>query len=460
MGLTADGLGPWGQVARRAAHLTRQASRIRAVAFCGRACVLRRLAFMIGHPFPALEEMPYNPTMSKNRIIPVLGLIAMGPLLVWAQAPGVNPTSPVPAPAAPTVAQPPSGLTPAPTLPAAGAAPGLTPPDGAAATPAVEPPTEAELALDDAIKKLQALTSVSADLVQTVQMLGQRFELRGQYAKAPNYRTYLKLVLSGLGDSPGTMQQVCDGTTLWDFQQLLNDRGYQRTDIGKVLKKMDTLDLDAEIRKQVLDHFGFAGPEALLMGLRKAVRFDRKEAGELDGKQVWVLRGKWKDLQAITGSNQPPFPATAPLPPYIPSIVAVWIGQDDGWPYKTQFEGRVPSVLDVSESRQLDLNNRPIGRKSAATKVDPSHLLLVYQNVKLNPSLQSDLFFFELPPGVQPRDETDQILIRLEQTAAVIAEQKKADAAREGADVSQPIRVPGPASDTPPPIERINPPPK
>ena len=58
-------------------------------------------------------------------------------------------------------------------------------------------------------------------------MLGQEFELRGTYTKAPGYKLYLRLKVIGLGDASGEMLQISDGKTLWDFQQLLKtDRAF------------------------------------------------------------------------------------------------------------------------------------------------------------------------------------------------------------------------------------------
>ena len=44
------------------------------------------------------------------------------------------------------------------------------------------------------------LTSVSADLRQIVDMLGQKFQIKGRYVKSPKDRFYLKLEVEGLPD--------------------------------------------------------------------------------------------------------------------------------------------------------------------------------------------------------------------------------------------------------------------
>jgi hypothetical protein len=157
--------------------------------------------------------------MSKNRIIPAVVLTLLAALFASAQE------------------QVPPILGGAPAAPAAEA-------------PPPEPPTPAEEVLDAAIKKVAALTSVSADILQQADMLGQRFEVKGRYLKAPNNRVYLRLAVSGLANSTGTMLQVCDGETLWDFQQVLESQNYHTLKIAPILEKLKSPELDDALREQ------------------------------------------------------------------------------------------------------------------------------------------------------------------------------------------------------------------
>ena len=361
---------------------------------------------MIGHSFPTLEEMPYIPTMPKNRIIPAVVL----PLLVALFASAQEPAPPV------------AGGAPA--GPAAEAAP-------------PEPPTPAEELLDAAIKKVVALTSVSADIQQQAEMLGQRFDVKGRYLKAPNNRVYLRLAVSGLAKSTGTMLQVCDGETLWDFQQVLESQNYHTLKIAPILEKLKSPELDDALREQVMTQLGFSGPDALLVGLRKALRFDQKEEGTLDGKAVWILRGTWKDREGLIGPDQQPLPPTASLPAYIPSLATVWIGKEDGWPYKVVLVGKVPSMLQ-EDSRQLGADGRP----KATQKVQPSRIILTYSNVQLNATLKPEEFAFQAPPGVRVDDNTEALLNALEQTLQARIAQKKQEAAKAEPLLDQSIEVP------------------
>ncbi len=360
---------------------------------------------MIGHSFPTLEEMPYIPTMTKNRLIPAVVLPMLVALFASAQEP------------APPVA--------------------VGTPIGRAAEATPEPPTPAEELLDAAIKKVVAVTSVAADIQQQAEMLGQRFDIKGRYLKAPNNRIYLRLAVSGLAKSTGTMLQVCDGETLWDFQQVLESQNYHTLKIAPILEKLKSPELDDALREQVKTQLGFSGPDALLVGLRKTLRFDQNEEGSLDGKPVYILRGTWKDREGLIGPDQQPLSPTASLPAYIPSLATVWIGKEDGWPYKVVLVGKVPSMLQ-EDTRQLGADGRP----KAVQKVQPSRLVLTYSNVQLNTTLKPEEFAFQAPPGAVVNDDTVNLLNMLEQKLQARIAQKKQEAAKAEPLLNQAIDVP------------------
>jgi len=355
--------------------------------------------------------MPYIPTMPKIRTRTAFGVAAiLLPLAAWAQ----TPPAPGPGPVAP-----------------------------AAATPA-EPPTDAEKDIDAAVKQMAALRSVATDVLQTVEMLDQKFEVFGRYLKAPNRRVYLSLKVRGLPDSSNsTLLQVCDGQTLWEYQEVLDSKVCQKLDVAQVLEKLRSGDIDTQVRDYVNSRLGLAGPEELLTGLRRSVKFVQKSEGTLDGKAVWVFRGDWRSREGLVGPNQQPMPALAPLPAYMPSVVTLSIGKDDGWPYKVMLQGRKPTVVIDTRGRGPD--GRPIGSKSSIQDVTPTKIALEYKNVKLNPELSIDEFVFQPPPDVRTDDNTQQFVASLDQAIQMRAAQKKVEAAKAGADPSAPSAGAGPA---------------
>jgi hypothetical protein len=328
-------------------------------------------------------------------------------------------------------------------------------PAQAAATPA--PPTPAELILDAAIKKLRAIKTVSADLLETVDMLGQSFSVEGHYLRASGNRSKLLLILVGLGDAKGRMQQVCDGQTLWDYSQVLDSQSCRKLQIQPVLQRLDSPDCDPTIREKMLAQLGFAGPDALLAGLRAVCTFNQlqdetlKGTGNAPGIKIWVVRGEWKDRSALSGPGQPPMPVMGALPPYVPNDIEIWIGQEDGWPYKVQLAGK--SMKGPLIMRQdIGPDGRPIGAKIPVQKEKPSEIKLTYKNVNLSPNLTGADFAFAPPQTVQVMDGTQDLTSTLDQHLQQQAAQKKSDATKAGGPLlEQSIPVPkAPADSTNP----------
>ncbi len=368
--------------------------------------------------------MPYIPTMPIYRFLPAFGIAALIPLAAWAQAP----SAPAPAGSVESVQA-----------------------KAKAETATNEPATPAELTLDEAVKKLAELKSVSCDIVEKVDMLDQKFEIGGRYLRAPNNRVMLRLKVSGLADAEGVMLQVCDGTTMWDFQQILDSQSYQKLTIAKVLEKLAAPEIEEALRAEVRAKLGFAGPDELLKGLRKYVKFDQKEATTLDGKPVWLLVGAWKNPAAMLQAQgqpqpQPKLPMLGQLPAYIPSLVKVYIGKEDGWPYKITLVGRDPTVL--LDTRKRGLDGQPIGTKSSVKQPAKTRMELIYTNVQLNPTLKPEEFAFQPPANARYEDHTEQYVGSLDQAIQMRQAQKKIEASK-AEDPLLKESIPVPSANTP-----------
>nr|UXE45567.1 hypothetical protein Hi04_10k_c4998_00010 [uncultured bacterium] len=212
--------------------------------------------------------------MPQNRAIPAIAVSLLIPLAALAQqAPG-NPQAPAGANPAGGFAAPPAVGANAPAKKAEDAK-----------------PNDVEKLIDEMIAKLKKIDSISAELVQSVDMLGQKFEIKGTYLKSKDNRVYLKLAVSGLGDASATTLQACDGTTLWDYRQVLDTQTYRKYSVVPIFKKLADPLFDPALREQVITRMGFSGPDVLLSGLRKKVAFNQKAEETLDGKKVWIVRG-------------------------------------------------------------------------------------------------------------------------------------------------------------------------
>jgi outer membrane lipoprotein-sorting protein len=341
---------------------------------------------------------------------------------------------------------------------------GLVPPaapvttlDVQAKEKAEEPPTPAELVIDEAKSRLAKLDSCAADIEERVDMLNQHVTLKGRYLKAPQQRLYFRLRVDGLPETSGTTLQVCDGETRWDYQAILEQQVYYKYSVKPVMERLNSPDLDPKMKEQLREGMGFAGPETLLVGLRKLFRFEQdKEEGKLGDKSVWILRGTWRRevRQGLTGPDQRQVSVTGILPPYIPMDATLYLGKDDAWPYKLVLVGRRPTRL--LDTRKEGVDGRKIGSLSSIERIDPTNITLEYTNVKLNPTLNVDEFAFQAPSNASVEDGTEIIIKQLDSAIAMQAERKKAEAAKkEGPVLDQPLEVP-----SPPGAPSVGPPPQ
>ena len=330
-----------------------------------------------------------------------------------------------------------------------GQAPPAQPGSPAAEKPE-EPPTSAERDIDEAIKKVAGLKSVSAEMVQEVNMLNQKYSIKGTYRKGPENLVYLRLAIAGLADSEATSLQVCDGETLWDYQVVLTSPFYRKMSIKPVLERLRSPELDPTLRQRAITQMGMSGPETVLLGLRKSMKFNLKEEGELDGKKMWKFRGTWRSRQGLVGLDGRPVAAGGFLPLYIPMDATLYLGKEDGWPYQLVLVGRKPSIL---ETRRTGPDGRPISVKGVIDKATPSEIKLVYKDVKLNTKLRLEEFAFQPPPTANVDDSTEALIKGLDQAIQVEIQRKKNEAAKkEAPPLDQAPAVPGaPAETTPAP---------
>ena len=351
------------------------------------------------------------------------------------------------------------------TLPIARAQQPPTPDQAPPAVPAQPAPPVAtgqpvaESRLDWAQVQIRERLRIAAKVEMDVDMLNQKFKMEGNYYKDEtdplNRRMRLQLNLIGLGDTDSKMLQVCDGKVLWDFQQVLNMQSYRKREIVPILKKLDDPALDASFKIMITSSMGFGGPEAMLSGLRKSVGFDQIGDATLDGLDVVVIRGTWRDRANLLGPNERALPPTADLPSYIPKNVAVYLGKLDGWPYKIEMIGRAPLLME--ETREFDpVTRRPIGRPIKPPKVDPTRVTLRYTLLPTT-EITPGLFNFEAPANVAAtsvKDDTKEFLDGLDQYIQMELAKKKVEAAKAEGDQTllkaKPIDVPSaPGADLP-----------
>ena len=218
-------------------------------------------------------------------------------------------------------------------------------------------------------------------------------------------------------------------------------RIYRKLTIKPILERLNSPDLDPEIRNKATTQMGVAGPETLLVGLRKTLLFDQKEEATLDGKKVWRFHGTWKSRQGLAFNSQPVNPI-GPLPPYIPMDAVLYLGVEDGWPYQLELLGREAS--DLADVRKKGPDGKIVGSK-ASTREDPPHQdhddLFERQAERGDPS--GRIRVSQPPANASVADDTESLIKTLDRALEAAAQKKKTDAARkDGEFLDKPIDVP------------------
>jgi hypothetical protein len=134
------------------------------------------------------------------------------------------------------------------------------------------------------------------------------------------------------------------------------------------------------------------------------------------------------------------------LPAYIPSQATVYIGKEDGWPYKVRLAGRQPTVL--YDTRRTGPDGRPVGTLSSIQKIEPSVVTLTYSIVTLDPKFKADDFELRVPATARVEDSTEMVLSELEQMIQATIAAKKAETAKTEPLLPETIEIPR----TPPPV--------
>ncbi|MEW4566517.1 hypothetical protein AB1L88_01490 [Tautonia sp. JC769] len=314
-----------------------------------------------------------------------------------------------------------------------------------------EPPTEAELTLDEALAKIHSLENVRASVRQEVDMLGQVFTIEGEYARSGPYTFSLDLQVQGLPQAQGRMRQVSDGNVLWDVSQILDQTYYYRLALPTILERINQEPYEALHRNHFIQQrLGLSGPHWLLDGLRQSVRFDRRLEGEWDGRPVWILRGNWKDMNAMGLAPM------ASVPAYIPSVVELQIDKETGWPYQVLMLGKKRAIVRGANTPKVDpATGRPLGNV-AADDEPPSRFLLTYTDVDFDPEFQTGEFSFNVPEMARDRvsDRTEALIAEAEQFARLI-EAANLQAGGEGASdpgavLKDVLQIPPIGSELPP----------
>ncbi len=240
---------------------------------------------------------------------------------------------------------------------------------------------EARTTLDQARQRLLAYQTIKAKLVETVAIGPRRFTVNGSYLQGRSSDLKLRLEFQvKIGDTGGSVLEVCDGQVLWTRHHVGTDVRITRRDVRQILNAASESGLAENF---VTVELGFGGLPGLFASISKSMLFDRLKEETIDGRQFVVLEGGWQpEMLKLWKGNNP----NAKLPEYVPSRVRLHLDSETLFPRRVLYLGRNAEQL-LKPMVSLD-----------------------FTDVQTDVSIPADAFKFTPPDGVFPEDLTKQFL--------------------------------------------------
>ncbi len=278
------------------------------------------------------------------------------PFFPGGQGPSAPPASPpVYMQTGPSVG-PPIDDTGAPALNIGAVNPPLVAPAG---TPAIAPQT----LLEQAVRALEAHGSISAGIRQQVHLFDKQLVGSGSYLElrqpgVPLIRLELRIEM---GDDISSLLQVCDGHYLWTYHQLSEtekEKGtLTRIDAVRALRGLEQAGAMPNRDPALLP--GLGGLSKLLRALNANFQFTSVQDGKIKQLAVWRLEGGWqpavlarllpKQREAILQGKAAD---VSRLAEHLPDQVVVFLGKEDGFPYRIEYRRNLPKGTDSSEGER------------------------------------------------------------------------------------------------------------
>lgn len=270
----------------------------------------------------------------------------------------------------------------------------VKPPEKSSEAPGPESP-EAKAALDQARQRLLSHSSIQAKLVETVALTNRRFTINGSYLQGGDGELKLRLEYQvKLGDTEGSILEVCDGQVLWSRNQIGTDVRISRRDVRQILQAAAESGLPSNL---VTVELGFGGLPGLLASIEQSMQFDRYKEETADGRKLIVIEGGWKPhmLKAWQGANP-----EAPLPDYVPSRIRLYLDGESYFPERIWYLGR---NADQTLRRRVSLE---------------------FSEVETGIAIPASKFKFVPPDGVFPEDVTPVFIEQIKQRRQPRGEKK------------------------------------
>jgi len=262
-------------------------------------------------------------------------------------------------------------------------------------------------------EQLQKCTTISAKVVEKIEVLEKSYRAEGRYlqtALKPNdWHMRLELQVK-IGRSEGTLMEICDGEVLWtrlevdqsgkQDKKAPKDQMLTRRNISEIMSAARKLG-DEKTEKDLIVALGLGGIPALIAAIEQDMTFDTTTEGTLRDRPVSVVHGSWTTEfeQKLRGGQQQQQAQGAPppslLPAFVPDAVRIYVDRETGFPHRIMYLKKLAGRGEV---------DRPILKPMVT---------LDFIDVVLNQPINQQEFDYQAPEGVTPIEQTRAFVDRL-----------------------------------------------
>jgi len=274
---------------------------------------------------------------------------------------------------------------------------------------------ESQEALDtlhEAANRLFAHQSVNATIHETINLGVKPFTAEGSYLAGEFPRLRLEYQVT-VGNTQGTVTEVCDGTLLRTFREIRRldqpapvttpasapDSGEEaappseaetanapsRTATRRDIRKMlDAVRKGGTTPEGVLQaQLGLGGLPALLASFERSMIFHGQRKEQIDGREFLIIQGRWRD-EVIGQLRQQMATSQRDVSALLPDLVQVAFAADTLFPERIQYLRRLPGK---------ELRLQPM-------------LLIEFRDIEINQPIAANAFEVTLPADVEEVDLT------------------------------------------------------
>lgn len=246
-------------------------------------------------------------------------------------------------------------------------------------------------------------SSIRARIVEQVTLAEKSYRAEGRYLqlalKPGDWQMRMELAMK-VGESEGSLLEVCNGTVLWTLTQIDAGAGGKKKDpknrevmltrrnVQQILDAArKTGDFSEQTESDLLTSMGLGGLPALLTSLEQDMKLGSVKEETLRDRPVLVISGTWSEPVAARMRRPGPGGSPGLLPPTVPDQVRIYLDKETGFPYRLLYLKKSP--------------NRDVLKPM---------LVLDFRDVVLNEPIPASEFDYTPPQDVQSQDVTTQII--------------------------------------------------